>query len=482
MRIGIDIDNVISNFNDELLKEYLEHDKKLRNTGIINENPHHITQGMFDWTKEENDDFYYNNIERIAKKLKPLSRAAEIISKLKNENNEIYIISSRDNGEYTNPKEMTEKWLSDNNIQYDVLILTYKGEKGKICKENNIDIMIDDSINNCKDVSEYGIKVLLMETRYNKHVTEFEKVSNWREIYKKIKESYPKKEQEKINVILDTDTFNECDDQFAVSYMIKSQERFNIEAITIAPYHHDNDISIEEGLEKSYQEVLKICKWLDFNTESKVFKGATDYLANGYNKTNEAVEKIIGIALKNEKTYIMAIGAITNVAMAIMKEPRIIDKIEVIWLGGHSILIKDNMEFNFRQDIKAVRTVFESKVKLTVIPCKNVASNLKTTIYEIEHHLKNKNEVGTYLCERFYNDGKHGIQTRRVIWDISVIAYLINKEWFEISQINCPNIKEDTSYELNTNNRLITMVDFIDSDKIYEDMFEKLGEKNEINE
>ena len=218
----------------------------------------------------------------------------------------------------------------------------------------------------------------------------------------KIKESYPKKEQEKINVILDTDTFNECDDQFAVSYMIKSQERFNIEAITIAPYHHDNDISIEE--------------------------------------------------------------------------------IEVIWLGGHSILIKDNMEFNFRQDIEAVRTVFESKVKLTVIPCKNVASNLKTTIYEIEHHLKNKNEVGTYLCERFYNDGKHGIQTRRVIWDISVIAYLINKEWFEISQINCPNIKEDTSYELNTNNRLITMVDFIDSDKIYEDMFEKLGEKNEINE
>ena len=67
------------------------------------------THGMFDWTKEENDNFYYNNIERIAKKLKTLSKAAETISKLKNENNEIYIISSRNNGEYTNPKEMTEK-------------------------------------------------------------------------------------------------------------------------------------------------------------------------------------------------------------------------------------------------------------------------------------------------------------------------------------------------------------------------------------
>lgn len=291
------------------------------------------THGMFDWTKAENDNFYYNNIERIAKKLKTLSKAAETISKLKNENNEIYIISSRNNGEYTNPKEMTEKWLNDNKIYYDRLILTDKGEKGKICKENNIDIMIDDSANNCKDISEYGIKVYMMETRFNKNIAEFEKVSNWGEIYTKINEMNPKKKQEKIKVILDTDTYNETDDQFALAYLLKSQDRFNIEAITIAPYQHDNDLAIEEGIEKSYQEVLKICQWLKFNTENKVFKGSTDYIQEGYDRNNDAVNKIIEVALKNEKTYIMAIGAITNIAMAIRKEPKIINKIEVIWLG-----------------------------------------------------------------------------------------------------------------------------------------------------
>ena len=62
MRIGIDIDNCISNFDDELLKEYLKHDKELRNTGIINENPIYITIGMFDWTQEESDKFYHTNI------------------------------------------------------------------------------------------------------------------------------------------------------------------------------------------------------------------------------------------------------------------------------------------------------------------------------------------------------------------------------------------------------------------------------------
>ena len=476
MRIGLDIDNVISNFNDELLKEYMKHDKKLRNTGIIDENSNSIIRGMFDWATEESYAFYYNNIERIAKRLKPISESVEIIKKLREDGNEIYIISGRDNGEYSNPEEMTKKWLSDNKIEYDKLILTAEGKKGKACKENNIDIMIDDSTNNCRDVVEHGIKVFLMETRFNKETTEFEKVSNWEEIYSKIKEMYPKKKQERINVILDTDTYNECDDQFALAYLLKSQDRFNVEAITIAPFHHDNDISIEEGQDKSYQEVLKICNWLKFDTKNKIFKGSTDYIKNGYNEENGAVKNIIDIALKNEKTYILAIGAITNIAMAIIKEPKIIDKIEIVWLGGHSILSKDNKEFNFKQDIEAVKRVFESKVKLTIIPTKNVASNLKTTIYEIEHHLKGKNELCNYLCNRFYNDGIHGIQTRRVIWDISVVAYLINNEWFETSEINCPNINEDGSYESNTNNHLITMVNYLDSDKIYEDIFKKLEE------
>ena len=53
MKIGIDIDNCISNFDDTLLKEYLKHDKELRNTGIINENAESIRRGMFDWTEKE---------------------------------------------------------------------------------------------------------------------------------------------------------------------------------------------------------------------------------------------------------------------------------------------------------------------------------------------------------------------------------------------------------------------------------------------
>ena len=476
MRIGIDIDNVISNFDEVLLKECLNYDKNLRNTGIVNKNADYIKTGMFDWSKEELDDFYYNNIERIANNLNTLDKAPEYIKKLRQDGHEIYIISGRDNGEYSDPYKLTYDWLKKYNIEYDKLILTnaYNSqEKAKACIENDINIMIDDSPRILLEVENMGITALIMDTPYNRKIDNLKRMHNWKEIYEFIS-NYKK---EKVNVILDTDTYNECDDQFALAYMLKSQDIFNIEAITVAPYSHkEYNESVKEGQEKSYNEILKICKWLNFNTTNKVFKGAEEYICNRNNESNNAVDKIIETALKNNKTYIMSIGAFTNIALAIKKEPKIIDKIEVIWLGGHSLLQDNNLEFNFKQDIDAVKIVFESKVKLTIIPCKNVASNLITSVYELNHYLKDKSELCNYLIDRFCNDGYHGIQERRVIWDISVIAYMINKGWFKSQEISCPNIKDNTSYELTNNNHKIKMVNYIDVNKVYNDLFKKLGQ------
>lgn len=477
MNIGIDIDNVISNFDEELLKEFLKHNEELGYSDEINEKADYITCGMFHWSEQEVQSFYKNNVERIVNNLKVIQGAKDYINKLKDDGHHIYIITGRNNGEHSSPYNNTKKWLDENHIKYDKLILTnaYKNDehgKSEKCIENHIEIMIDDSISICKDCINCGISALLMDTLYNRKVKDITRVHSWKEIYEYIA-NYHKK---KINVILDTDTYNECDDQFALAYMIKSQDIFNINAITVAPYSHkERNETVISGREKSYHEILKICNWLNFDVTNKVFKGAEDYIDNGYEKDNDAVNKIIEIAFQNDKTYIMAIGAITNVALAIKKEPKIIDKIEVIWLGGHSILQDDNLEFNFKQDINAVRIVLDSNVKLTIIPCKNVASNLVTSIYELNYYLKDKSELCNYLLDRFYNDGYHGIQERRVIWDISVIAYMINKDWFTTQEISCPTIKDDTSYVLTSNYHKIAMVNYIDVNNVFHDLFKKLS-------
>ena len=139
-------------------------------------------------------------------------------------------------------------------------------------------------------------------------------------------------------------------------------------------------------------------------------------------------------------------------------------------------LQNNNNEFNFKQDIQAVKIVLNSKVKLTIVPCKNVASNLRTSIYELNHYLKDKSKLCNYLIDKFYNDGYHGTQERRALWDVAVVAYMVNKYWFTSNEVNVPNINDDTSYELTNNEHKITMVNYLDVDRILTDLFRKIGE------
>ena len=483
MRIGIDIDNVISNFNEELLNEYLNHDRSLRNNGIINKNAEYIRRGMFDWTDKEEQEFYKNNIERIAKNLKVKEDAKKYIDKLKDDGHYICIITGRDNGEYKEPYNMTKEWLDSNLIKYDKLILTDaydKKEKSIKCLENNIDIMIDDSVGNCKSCIQNNIKTFLMDTPYNRFA-DIPRVNSWKEFYEVVSNMSKKK------VILDTDMYNEIDDQFALTYLMKSLDLFDLEAITIAPFSksgYADTLTIEEGTEKSYDVTLNLLNMLN-KTEYKnlVYKGATKYFKDS-KESNQAVEKIIEIANKNDKTTILAIGAITNVALAIEKAPEIINKIKVVWLGGNTFLTKDNSEFNFRQDIPAVQKVFDSKVELVVIPCRNVASNLSTTIYELEHYLNKDTELNKYLCDifmkckkSFMKEPKDEIGSSKTLWDLSAIAYEINADWFKSELISCPIVLDNGLYKETTDRHNVIFVYDLYRNKIYQDFFIKMEQQ-----
>jgi len=483
MRIGIDIDNVVSNFNENLLEEYMQHDKELRNTGIINVEADYIRRGMFDWTEKEEREFYKNNIERIARNLKVKEDAKKYIDKLKNDGHYICIITGRDNGEYKEPYNMTKEWLDSNFIKYDKLILTDaydKKEKSIKCLENNIDIMIDDSVGNCKSCIQNNIKTFLMDTPYNRFA-DITRVNSWKEFYEVVSNMSKKK------VILDTDMCNEIDDQFALTYLIKSLDVFDLEAITIAPFSksgYANTMTIEDGTEKSYEVTLSILDMLN-KSEYKdiVYKGATKYFKDS-KESNEAVEKIVEIANKNDKTTILAIGAITNVALAIEKSPEIINKIKVVWLGGNTFLTKDNSEFNFRQDIPAVQKVFDSKVELVVIPCRNVASNLSTTIYELQHYLNKDTELNKYLCDifikckkSFMKEPKDEIGSSKTLWDLSAIAYEINADWFKSELISCPIVLDNGLYKETVDRHNVIFVNDLYRNKIYQDFFIKMEQQ-----
>ncbi len=187
LNIGIDIDNVLSNFDEVLFERFKNHDKLLRNTGVVDSSKY-ITKGMFDWSKEEINNFYPNTIRELSQSLDTIKGSVEFVNKLKEDGHKIYIITGRDNGEYADPYTVTVEWLSNKGFNYDKLILTNSNNYDKHiqCKKYNINIMIDDSVTMCKNCIANNINAVVMAADHNKDDNTLFKLHNWNEIYEYI--------------------------------------------------------------------------------------------------------------------------------------------------------------------------------------------------------------------------------------------------------------------------------------------------------
>ena len=79
-----------------------------------------------------------------------------------------------------------------------------------------------------------------------------------------------------IDMVLDTDAYNEIDDQFAISYALRSREKLNLKALYAAPFLNSRSSSPLDGMEKSYEEIIKLLKLADDSAD--VFKGSGTFL------------------------------------------------------------------------------------------------------------------------------------------------------------------------------------------------------------
>ncbi len=187
MNIGLDIDNVITAFDRAVLKEFLKEDKNKRNRGVVNSKASHINLGMFDWSQEEVDEFYAQNMERIAKDLRPRRNCKKYMDKLLEEGHKLILISHRVYPNYKSPKKTTLDWLKKNHINYTKLVLSKSPDKTKECRENKIDIMFDDRPDKCRLMRENGINCYLMRTKYHKGEGKgLPSVTSWVNLYDKV--------------------------------------------------------------------------------------------------------------------------------------------------------------------------------------------------------------------------------------------------------------------------------------------------------
>lgn len=194
MNIGIDIDGVLTDIEQWQLDYASKFYYEKYNMDIINSKGY-FTNEFYNVPIEFDDEFWAEYFKDYSLNIKVRKFASEVIKKLKNEGNTIYIITARSGYSYKSKEILTDaesnqivkNWLKENEIYYDKLIFSPE-DKLEICKQNNIDVMIEDKPENINTISTQ-IPVICFNAGYNEQCNgkNIIRCYSWYDIYAKIK-------------------------------------------------------------------------------------------------------------------------------------------------------------------------------------------------------------------------------------------------------------------------------------------------------
>ena len=280
-----------------------------------------------------------------------------------------------------------------------------------------------------------------------------------------------------VRMVLDTDTYNEIDDQYAVVHALLSPDRLKVEALYAAPFYNNHSSGPADGMEKSYEEILRLLDRLGHSPDGFAFRGSAGYLSGPDTpQESDAVRDLVQRAMSagDDPLYVVAIGAITNVAAAILLEPEIIRKIVVVWLGGHPLHSPSAREFNLKQDLHASRLLFDCGVPFVQIPCSGVASHLTTTVPEIDAYVTGRGALGDFLAERFKGYSNDHYAWAKQIWDIAATGYLLNPAWVPTDLVHSPILTDQVTWSVDRSRHMIRIATSLDRNAIFRDLFQKI--------
>ncbi|WFB35426.1 nucleoside hydrolase [Kiritimatiellota bacterium B12222] len=283
----------------------------------------------------------------------------------------------------------------------------------------------------------------------------------------------------KVSMVLDTDTYNEIDDQFALAYALRSPEAVHIEAIYAAPFHNDRSTGPENGMELSYNEILNVLKRMNEPLENhQVFKGSRSFLqAKDEPVDSPAARDLVARAMAHspeDPLYVVGIGAITNVASALLMEPRIRERIVLLWLGGHARIYPSANEFNLKQDVWASQLIFDCGAPLIWFPCLGMANILSTCLAELEKDLKGHSNIGDYLVEIVKGYHPDHYAWSKVIWDLAPIAWLVDPNCIQSIIASSPILNDDMTLSRDDSRHPINETILIHRNSVFRDVFRKL--------
>jgi hypothetical protein len=290
-----------------------------------------------------------------------------------------------------------------------------------------------------------------------------------------------------IRVLLDTDANNELDDQHAIAYMLFNGNVFDVEGITVNQTYNGGDI------DEQYTEADRIVKLCDLHNKIMIYKGASGTYAEIKGEVNqskfdgsEAVNYIIECAKAQDerKLVLLPVGKLTNIALALKKDPSIAKNVRIVWLGTN---YPDPGEYNFDNDTTAVNPILESDVEFEMVMVRygkpSGTDAVVAQLTEIQKFMPGKGPhisgpvVGRHGGE-FTNFGDysvnlfekfHGHPTSRPLFDMAAVAIVKNPAWADRVVLGAPKFVDRQWVDQQKNTRKIVIWENFDKEKIIQD-------------
>jgi purine nucleosidase len=268
--------------------------------------------------------------------------------------------------------------------------------------------------------------------------------------------------QTRIRVLLDTDANNELDDQHAIAYMLFNGRVFDVDGITVNRTRGGGDVR------QHYAEAERVIRLASLHGRIPLHLGASGSfqeiegnLARSDYDGAAAVRFIIerAHAADPRPLVLLPVGKLTNIALALKKDPSIARKVRVVWLGSN---YPEPGEYNQENDPESLRYILEqTDVPFEIVTVRWGKSSgtaaVRATRDEIRAKMPGKGPrvspavtgrdggtyetFGDYSVSLFERINLNGNPPARALFDMAAVAIVKNPAWATARRIPAPKLE-----------------------------------------
>ncbi|HXX64255.1 MAG TPA: nucleoside hydrolase [Bacteroidota bacterium] len=291
---------------------------------------------------------------------------------------------------------------------------------------------------------------------------------------------------------MDSDANNELDDQHAIAYVLLNPSIFQVEGITVNKTFGGGDINMQAA---EAERVVTLC---GLSQTVRVYKGATgdfdairDSVTRSQFDGSDAVNFIIDRAkAPGGRLVILAIGKLTNVGLAVRKDPSIAGNVRLVWLGTN---YPDPGEYNFENDTSVVKFLLRSNLEFEVAVVRygkpSGTAAVQVSVDDIRSHMRGKGphiprkipgrNGGEFECFGDYSIDlfEHVKEQYRSLYDMAAAAIVKNPQWAHKLVIPAPKFENGRWADQPSNPRQVVLWENFSRDPIVEDLFRTMNQK-----